>query len=219
MSWNSHKDEGQDQAPVAFKTRLFRSGVGTKHAHVTPNIRRQSGKALALPVVERNGQSQERGGDTAASRRTALSSQECGGEPPAEAAAGSGAIPGPWRVGHSNSYPQTIEPLTWSFRIFVPTNRTTLVDILLGKKEASPKKSRRSRSRSVSPHKQPASPTTGRGKRVSISSSAAIAAGEIFVSQSELRRSPRKKSTAASRRSSTGRKKTAGAWPHSAPYS
>ncbi|KAJ3530003.1 hypothetical protein NMY22_g8752 [Coprinellus aureogranulatus] len=91
--------------------------------------------------------------------------------------------------------------------IFVPTNRNTLIDILLGKKEATPKRSTRSRSRSVSPHKPSASPTSRKGKRVSLSSSAAIAAGEISVHQPELRRSPRKKSTAASSGTAASRKK------------
>lgn len=95
-------------------------------------------------------------------------------------------------------------------RIFVPTNRNTLIDILLGKKQATPKNARRNRSRSVSvsPHKPPASPTRGKGKRVSLGSSAAIAAGEISVSQPELRRSPRKKSTIALSKSSTRQKKS-----------
>ncbi|KAJ3537483.1 hypothetical protein NMY22_g5578 [Coprinellus aureogranulatus] len=91
--------------------------------------------------------------------------------------------------------------------IFVPTNRNTLIDILLGKKEATPKGSTRSRSRSVSPHKPSVSPTSRKGKRVSLSSSAAIAAGEISVHQPELRRSPRKKSTAASSGTTASRKK------------
>ncbi|KAF6750903.1 hypothetical protein DFP72DRAFT_1072057 [Ephemerocybe angulata] len=78
--------------------------------------------------------------------------------------------------------------------IFVPTVRNTLADILCGRREASPKKLRRSRSRSCSPQKPPASPTTGKGKRVSLSSSHAITKGEISVAGDALRRSPRKKS-------------------------
>lgn len=104
--------------------------------------------------------------------------------------------------------------LTSEERIFVPTTRNTLVDILLGRKDPSPKKNgqscfaqqqRRSRSRSVSvspikgSHKVTAtpSPTLGKGKkRVSMETTTAIQRGKIAVSAvsaKAARRSPRKK--------------------------
>ncbi|KAG6866327.1 hypothetical protein C0991_005794 [Blastosporella zonata] len=73
--------------------------------------------------------------------------------------------------------------------IFVPTTRNTLVDILLGRKVATPKKVERSRSASLSPKK-------GRGRSVSVSpkkkgvkSSRNKDAGDATIA---LRTSPRK---------------------------
>ncbi|TFK24891.1 hypothetical protein FA15DRAFT_669098 [Coprinopsis marcescibilis] len=82
--------------------------------------------------------------------------------------------------------------------IFVPTARNTLADILLGRKVPSPRKSRRSRSRSLSvspqkPTSYQASPSVGKGKkRLSVTSSDALKKGAISVGKGALRRSPRK---------------------------
>ncbi|EAU87664.2 hypothetical protein CC1G_09125 [Coprinopsis cinerea okayama7 len=83
--------------------------------------------------------------------------------------------------------------------IFVPTSRNTLADILLGRRDASPKKPRRSRGRSVSvsprkPYHPPSSPSVGKSKKkASLSTSNSLRKGIISTA---LRRSPRKQKAA-----------------------